>query len=144
MANIFQLDGTTAILQLDAVTPITELAGSSAPTITSFVPNYGYGHPDSEVTLDAVLAGTNFNITLSGGPASLTFSGSGVSAEDVVIHTASLITFHVAISIGAAIGPRTLTVATDGGTATATFTVMNPAAGGGGGTHEDYRGGYPN
>lgn len=87
-----------------------------APTLTSLSPNNGNVGVVTNVTLN----GTNF----VNGSTTISISGSGVSAFNVVFVSVTQITADFGVAPGTASGPRTVTVSTpDGTSGPQTFTV---------------------
>jgi hypothetical protein len=95
-----------------------ELPGGTPPTLTSIAPTSGI----TGTTVSVTLTGTNLT-----SPAAITFSGTGISASNVVASGTTL-TAQLAIALTAPAGTQSVTVVTDGGTATLTnaFTVVRP------------------
>ncbi len=100
----------------------------SAPPVTAAVA----AEPAvTSVTPAIIVAGSATRVTLTGsafigGATTVTVSGSGVAATDVEVTDATSIAVRLTVDRAADIGPRSIAVATSGGTATASLTI-NPA-----------------
>ena len=79
-----------------------------APTLTSVSPNQGM----PGTTVAVTLTGTNFVV----GATTVNVSGAGVTVTNVVVGSATSLTASFVLDPAAAVGPRTVTVTTAGGT----------------------------
>ena len=92
-----------------------------APTLTSVSPNQG----TLGTTVAVTLTGTNFVV----GATTVNVSGAGVTVNNVVVGGATSLTADLVIGGAAAVGARTVTVTTAGGTSGGqTFTINPPPA----------------
>jgi hypothetical protein len=90
------------------------------PTLISVVPNQGI----QGTTVAVTLTGTNFVI----GGTTVNLTGTGVTANSVVVGSTTSLTANFVIDAAAPLGGRTVTVTTSGGTSNGlTFTVNPPA-----------------
>ena len=90
-----------------------------APTLTSVAPNLG----TQGATVTVTLTGTNFI-----GATTVAVSGAGVTVNSVVVGSTTSLTASFVIDAAAAVGARTVTVTTPGGTSGAQpFTINAPA-----------------
>ena len=98
------------------------LPAPGAPTLTSVAPNQG----TQGATVAVTLTGTNFVV----GATTVTVSGAGVTVNTVVVGSTTSLTANFVLDPAAAVGARTVTVTTAGGTSGAqTFTINLPAPG---------------
>ncbi len=120
-----------AHFSLEKLAPVT-----GSPTLSSIVPTSTYAHPSSRSTLlDCHVIGTNLDVALGAGGASLTCNDGDIQAVTLVYTSATRIDFFIQMNAGTAPGVKTWTATTDGGTSgTVSFTVTDPAATGGGGS----------
>ena len=116
-------DATVGASDVTVTSPggkVTRAAGFTvkpvAPTITLVNPNKGLPGQN----LDVVITGTN----LTG--ATVNFGTTGITTSSFKVVSATEITAKIAISAAAAPGPRTVSITTAGGTATAGFNVDAP------------------
>src|SRR4029453_2812849 len=91
-----------------------------APTLTSVAPNQGI----QGTTVAVTLTGTNLVV----GATTVNVSGSGVTVNNVVVGSGTSLTANFVLDVAAAVGARTVTVTTAGGTSGGqTFTINLPA-----------------
>jgi hypothetical protein len=98
-----------------------ELVGGGSvtptPTLTSISPAFG---ARGTLVLPVILTGTNLT-----GATAVTVSGTGVTASGVTVVNPTVVRANFTIGATAALGPRTVSVTTPGGTSnTVTFTVV--------------------
>lgn len=122
-------NGSERILRIG----IDAAMGGTAPTVTSVTPSSVVPNASAAITLNLALVGTNFDITLSGGAATVTFSDSDVTVNSRIVNSATSITVNITIATAAAPNVGTLTVHTDDGTASSAFSIVAATGGGGGG-----------
>jgi hypothetical protein len=127
----------TASLAIDAAaTPgartmtVTTAGGTSAPqpfTVASPQPTVtSLRQPDGAIDTNPfqILNGTQFVVDAT----TVTVSGSGVTVTNVTVTSSTSLSAIFVVDVAAALGPRTVTVTTPGGTsAPVTFTVTAPA-----------------
>ncbi len=93
----------------------------AAPTLTGVSPNQGI----QGTTVVVTLTGTNFVV----GATTVTVGGAGVTVANVVVASGTSLTASFVLDPAAAVGARTVTVTTGGGTSGAqTFTINLPPA----------------
>ena len=93
--------------------------GPGTPTLTSVSPNQGI----RGTTVAVTLTGTNFVV----GATTVTVAGGGVTVTNVVVGSSTSLTANFVLDPAAAVGPRTVTVTTAGGTsAPQGFTISLP------------------
>ena len=118
--------GTVSVQAASSVSP--SAVGTAGVTITAPVPVLSSISPNSgtqATNVSVTLAGANFQ---SG--ATIAIGGTGVSASNLSVVSATQITAAFAISSSAATGARSVTVATRNGTsAPQSFTVKSPVVG---------------
>ena len=92
----------------------------AAPTLTSVSPNQGI----QGATVAVTLTGTNFVVAAT----TVNVSGSGVTVNNVVVGSTTSLTASFVLDAAAALGARTVTVTTAGGTSGGqAFTINAPA-----------------
>ena len=96
-------------------------AATPAPTLASISPTAGATGQTTSITLN----GSNF---ISGGT-TVSFGGTGITVNSVTYNSATQVVANITVSSSAAIGARTVTVTTAGGSASLTnaFSVQNPS-----------------
>ncbi len=127
----FVLD-VTAALGARNVTVTTAFGTSGAqtftinpppPTLTNIAPNQGIKGIQA-TTVAVTLTGTNFVV----GATMVTVSGAGVSVNAVVVSSSTSLTANFVLDPAAAVGPRTVTVTTAGGTSGGQTFTINPGS----------------
>lgn len=102
------IDGTLSVSDNQVMTGgYLKAASASAPTLSTISPNTG----NAGTTVSATLTGTNFESGMT-----ITVSGSGVAASVTTFTSTSSVVADFVISGGAALGARTVSVTTTGGT----------------------------
>ena len=94
------------------------LLPAAAPTLTSVTPNQG----TLATTVAVTLTGTNFVV----GATTVNVSGTGVTVTNVVVGSSTSLTANFVLGPAAAVGARTVTVTTAGGTSGAQAFTINP------------------
>ena len=88
------------------------------PTLTSVSPNEGV----RGTTVAVMLTGTDFVV----GATTVTVGGTGVTVTNVVVGSSTSLTANFVLDPSAAVGPRTVTVTTAGGTSASQAFTINP------------------